>query len=456
MTETIAAAATAMVNSGIGIIRISGPEAFDVIDRIFVSPSGKKLKGTPSHRVHYGHIRDGDQIVDEVMVLILRAPNTYTREDTVEIDCHGGAFVMQRILWTVMKNGARAAEPGEFTKRAFLSGRIDLSQAEAVMGLVNAGNQYAADASIRQLKGGVSEKIKSLREDILYQLAFIESALDDPEHISLDGYRDRLMLFVKEMLEKLEKIIKESENGRIVTEGIKTVILGKPNVGKSSLLNLLAGEERAIVTEAAGTTRDVLTERIMLGGLSLLVADTAGIRDAEDTVERIGVQKARRYASEADLILYVADSSIPLDENDREIIDFIRDRKAIVLLNKTDLESKIKEEELRELTGRRVIAVSAKEGSGIGELEDCLKEMFLSEEIDYQKEVCITNIRQKQAVQKAYESMLMVKQSIEDDMPEDFYTIDLTNACRELGYVTGEAVEDDLINEIFAKFCMGK
>lgn len=456
-TETIAAIATAMTNAGIGIIRISGPEAFDIIDKIYSSPKGqKKLSRCESHRVHYGYIKDGEQIIDEVMVLAMKAPNTYTREDTVEIDCHGGTLIMQEILKTVLKYGARAAEPGEFTKRAFLNGRIDLSQAEAVMGLIDAKNEYAMKASMRQLNGAVSKKIKSLREDILYQIAFIESALDDPEHISLDGYQSKLMSLVEEMLDKLDAILKQSENGRVLTEGIKTVILGKPNAGKSSLLNLLAGEERAIVTEIAGTTRDVLTEHIVLGGMSLNIVDTAGIRDTEDIVEKIGVHRAKEHAKDADLLIYVVDSSVALDENDTDIMEFIKDRQGIVLLNKTDLQPVVSEDELRRLTGKEVISISAKEGKGMEELEKLLKSMFLSGEIDYNDEVCITNIRQKQSIREAFESVKMVKQSIEDGMPEDFYTIDFMNAYEELGHVIGEAVEDDLVNEIFGKFCMGK
>ena len=456
-TETIAAIATGMTNSGIGIIRISGPEALEVVDRIYSSPSGnKRLCDSQSHKVHYGFIRDGKRIIDEVMVLVMRAPNTYTREDTVEIDCHGGNLVMQEILRTVLKYGARPAEPGEFTKRAFLNGRIDLSQAEAVMGLINAKNEYALRSSVKQLRGSVYSEIRGLREDILYQIAFIESALDDPEHISLEGYQSKLEVLVDEMILKLEKILKQSANGRVLTEGIKAVILGKPNAGKSSLLNLLAGEERAIVTEVAGTTRDVLTEHIMLGGISLNMVDTAGIRDTEDVVEKIGVQKAKDHASEADLLIYVVDSSVPLDENDREIIEFIKDKKGIVLLNKADLPPVIEEEQLKKITGKTVISVSAKEGKGMDELEKTVKDMFFSGEVEYNDEVSITNIRQEQSVKEAYQSMKMVKKSIRDNMPEYFYTIDLMNAYEELGHVIGEAVEDDLVNEIFGKFCMGK
>lgn len=454
--ETIAATATSMVNASIGIIRISGQEAFDVIERIFYSPSGIRLKDAPSHRIYYGYIKDEDRVVDEVMVLVMRAPNTYTREDTVEIDCHGGAFLMQEILKVVLKNGARMAEPGEFTKRAFLNGRIDLAQAESVMELIGAENEYARNNSVRQLRGELSEKIKGLREEILYQIAYIESALDDPEHISLEGYRDKLEVFVEEMEKKLERMIKESEDGRILSNGISTVILGKPNAGKSSLLNALAKEERAIVTDLAGTTRDVLTEHVMLGEISLHISDTAGIHDTQDRIERMGIKKAKEYAKRAELLIYVVDSLVPLDENDREIIDIIKDRRAIILLNKTDKDGVVKDEELRELTGKKVIGISAKEKTGLSDLETAVKELFINRAVERQEEACITNIRQRQAVMDAYKSILLVKDSIKNQMPEDFYTIDLMDAYEELGYVMGEMVGDDLIDEIFRKFCMGK
>ncbi len=454
--ETIAATATSMGNAGIGIIRISGQEAFDVIERIFYSPSGIRLKDAPSHRIYYGYIKDEDRVVDEVMVLVMRAPNTYTREDTVEIDCHGGAFLMQEILKVVLKNGARMAEPGEFTKRAFLNGRIDLAQAESVMELIGAENEYARNNSVRQLRGELSEKIKGLREEILYQIAYIESALDDPEHISLEGYRDKLEVFVEEMEKKLERMIKESEDGRILSNGISTVILGKPNAGKSSLLNALAKEERAIVTDLAGTTRDVLTEHVMLGEISLHISDTAGIHDTQDRIERMGIKKAKEYAKRAELLIYVVDSLVPLDENDREIIDIIKDRRAIILLNKTDKDGVVKDEELRELTGKKVIGISAKEKTGLSDLETAVKELFINRAVERQEEACITNIRQRQAVMDAYKSILLVKDSIKNQMPEDFYSIDLMDAYEELGYVMGEMVGDDLIDEIFRKFCMGK
>lgn len=452
--DTIAAIATALTNSGIGIVRISGEEAIEIADKIY---RGKKsLKEAESHTVHYGHIVEKEEVIDEVMVLVLKAPNTYTRENTVEIDCHGGVLVMKRILNTILKYGARLAEPGEFTKRAFLNGRIDLAEAEAVIGVINAQNNYALQASLGQLNGKVSKKVKKLREDILYQIAFIESALDDPENISLEDYPQEGLKLVDSLLNQLDDLLRSAENGKVITEGIKTVILGKPNVGKSSLLNTLAGEDRAIVTDIAGTTRDILTEHILLGGISLNLVDTAGIRETQDIVEQIGVEKARTIAADADLIIYVADASMELDENDREIIEYIKDKKAIVLLNKTDLPMVITKEELENNVEKPVILISAKEGNGIEKLEESIKQMFLNREVSANGEICITNIRHKQALQEAYNSICLVKQSMLDGMAEDFYTIDFMEAYEQLGYIIGEALEDDLVNEIFQKFCMGK
>ena len=455
--DTIAAIATGMTNAGIGIVRISGDNAFEVIDRIYrAKSSDKKLSEMQSHTVHYGYIYDGDDIVDEVMVLILKAPNTYTRENTVEIDCHGGYFVTMKVLETVLKNGARAAEPGEFTKRAFLNGRIDLSQAEAVIDIINSSNDFALKASVKQLNGKVSEKIKALRSDIIYNIAFIESALDDPEHISLDNYSEKLLPIIENIETELDTLLKNADNGKVLTEGIKTVIVGKPNAGKSSLLNLLLGEEKAIVTDIEGTTRDILEERIHLDGLDLILVDTAGIRETDDIVEKIGVERAKTHLNDADLIIYVADASKELNQDDEEIIELIRDKKAIVLLNKTDLKNVLSQEKLENKTDKRVIPISAKENTGIDDFTDLIKNMFLSGEINYNDEVFITNLRHKEAIIEAYNSIKMVHQSIEDEMPEDFFTIDLMNAYEQLGNIIGEAVNDDLVNEIFSKFCMGK
>ena len=459
-TETIAAIASAMTNSGIGIIRISGVDAFDVIDKIYRPQKGNKLLSQcKSHTIHYGHIYDEDEIIDEVMVLLMRAPNSYTREDTVEIDCHGGTLVMRRILEVVLKNGARPAEPGEFTKRAFLNGRIDLSQAESVMDVISSKNDFALKSSMQQLNGALTGKIKEIRGKIIHEIAFIESALDDPEHISIDGYGENLLIIIEKLMQKMNQMIASSENGSLLKEGINTVIVGKPNAGKSSLLNALVGRERAIVTDIAGTTRDVLEEQINLNGITLNIMDTAGIRSTEDVVEKIGVDKALSLVDKADFIIYVVDTSTALDENDEKIIDAIREKKAIILLNKSDLIQVTGEDEIKEkLSGadHKMIAISAKENLGIDVLEETITEMFFHGTISFNDEVYITNIRHKNALIQAVESLKLVKQSVENGMPEDFYSIDLMNAYEELGTIIGEAVEDDLVNEIFSKFCMGK
>lgn len=456
-SDTIAAIATAMTPSGIGIIRISGDDSFELIDKIYISKSGKKLLSQcDSHTVHYGFIYDGDEKIDEVMVLIMRAPNTYTREDTIEIDCHGGVFVMKRILETVIKYGARPAEPGEFTKRAFLNGRIDLSQAESVIDVINSKNEFALKNSLSQLNGAVLDSIKQIREVLLHEIAFIESALDDPEHISLENYPQKLLLIVDNQMKSIDKLLKSSDNGRILKEGINTVIVGKPNAGKSSLLNILVGADRAIVTDIAGTTRDVLEEQINLDGITLNLVDTAGIRDTDDIVEKIGVDRAKQYADSADLIIYVIDSSTELDDNDFSIIDILKDKNAIVLLNKSDLSTITTEDIVKKYLDKPVINISAKDRTGIDELESKISEMFLHGQVSFNDEVYITNIRHKNSLTEAFNSLKLVVESINNDMPEDFYSIDLMNAYEELGLIIGEAVEDDLMQEIFSKFCMGK
>ena len=457
METTIAAISTAMSASGIGIVRISRPDSMDVISRIYRSKGGKKkIKEVPTHTIHYGYIYDEEELVDEVLVMIMRAPRTFTGEDTVEIDCHGGVYAMKKVLETVLKNGARIAEPGEFTKRAFLNGRLDLSQAEAVIDVINSQNEYALKSSMEQLRGSVRKSVKEIRSHLIYHIAYIESALDDPEHYDLTGYPQELLEVVEKEQQEILRLLKTADDGKIIREGIKTVILGKPNAGKSSLLNLLLGENRAIVTDIAGTTRDILEEYINLHGVTLRMIDTAGIRETKDIVEKIGVEKAREMAKDADLILYVVDSSTPLDENDEEIISMLSDRKAIVLYNKTDLSSAVDMENLKEKTGHKVIPMSAVEETGIQELEEEIKNLFFSGNLSFNNEVYITNARHKEALEEAKNSLELVKKSIEAGMPEDFFSIDLMNAYESLGRIIGEAVGEDLVNEIFSKFCMGK
>ena len=455
-TDTIAAVSTAMTDAGISIVRVSGEDAIAVVDKIYKGKKEKKISEQKTHTIHYGYIVDGEETIDEVLVMLMRGPHSYTGEDTVEINCHGGVYVTKRILETVLKYGARPAEPGEFTKRAFLNGKMDLSQAEAVIDVIHSQNEYALQSSVNQLRGSVQKVIREIREKILYHTAFIETALDDPEHISVDGYGETLEKVVDELLVQMKRLIDTADDGRIMREGINTVIVGKPNAGKSSLLNVLLGEDRAIVTNIAGTTRDVLEEHIQLRGISLNIMDTAGIRNTEDVVEKIGVDKARSYAEEADLIIYVVDASVPLDDNDIEIIHMIQNKKAVILLNKSDLSTVINKKELKVWINKPMIEISTKEETGIHELEETLERMFYKGEISFNNEVYITNVRHKAALQDAYASLEKVKESIENQMPEDFFTIDLMDAYESLGSITGETVGEDLVNEIFSKFCMGK
>ena len=386
----------------------------------------------------------------------MKAPKSYTREDTVEINCHGGVLVMQLIMGLLLKKGARPAEPGEFTKRAFLNGRIDLAQAESVMDVIHAQNEFALKASIEQLKGAVSENVRKLREEILYELAYIESAMDDPEHFELEDYGNQLLVKTDRILGEVKRLLYNAENGSILKEGIRTVIVGKPNSGKSSLLNALLGKERAIVTDIAGTTRDAIEEQVRLNEISLNIIDTAGIRATDDTVEQIGVLKAKEYIGKSDLVIYVVDASVPLSGDDFDIVRLIKDRNVVVLLNKSDLETVVTKEEIRVILDKTALSVSTKYGKGIEQLGRTIEEMFFHGKIGYNDEVYITNERHKASLRLAEASLGMVRNSIADGMPEDFYTIDLMDAYRELGSVIGESVEDDLVNEIFSRFCMGK
>lgn len=455
--DTIAAISTGLSNSGISIIRVSGPETFKIMDQIFLAKNAKKnLSGQKTHTIHYGFIRDGEEIIDEVLVSVMRAPHTYTAEDVAEINCHGGSLVTKKVLHTVLKQGVRLAEAGEFTKRAFLNGRIDLSKAEAVMEVIRAKSDLALKNSIAQLQGKVLKEISDLREEMIHHTAFIEAALDDPEHISLDGFTNELKESIIKIRERLQKLIDSAENGRMLREGIRTVILGRPNVGKSSLLNLFAGEERAIVTDVAGTTRDTIEETVTVRGIALSLIDTAGIRATEDIVEKIGVEKAKKAAEEADLILYLADATGQVEEEEKEILSLISHKKSIILLNKIDLCEVPDTSVLEQLTGQKVICISAKNEEGLEELYDTIEQMFFKNELSYNEDLYITGERQKQALQKACEAMDQVLQSIEANLPEDFYSIDLMQGYESLGEITGESVDEDLVNTIFREFCMGK
>ncbi len=457
-TDTIAAIATGMTPSGIGIIRVSGEDAFSIASSVFHKKNNEKIRQFESHHAYYGMVCDGKNVIDEVILLVFKGPGSYTGEDTIEIQCHGGILVMRRILDLCIRSGARSAEPGEFTKRAFLNGKLDLSEAEAVMDVISSKNDMALKNSVSQLRGSLYKKITGIREKILYEIAYIESALDDPEHYDLSGYPDELSVRLLEILRQLEKLSDSYNDGRLLSEGVRTVILGKPNVGKSSLLNILAGSERAIVTEIAGTTRDTIEEDITIGGVQLHIVDTAGIRDSEDVVEQIGVKKALSIAEDADLIIMVIDSSEVLSSEDEEILGFIRkkEKKCMILLNKSDLGSVIGVDEISCYTDNPVIVVSAKDETGIDELKQFIVDEYSKGLIKYNDEIFISNVRQKEAINDAIESLLCVARSITEHMPEDLYSVDLTAAYESLGRVIGEQIGDDVAQEIFGKFCMGK
>ena len=457
MEHTIAAIATSIMSSGgISVIRLSGEDAVQIADKIFKSVKGIKLTDVASHTVHYGHIVSNEKVIDEVLVIVMRAPNTYTREDVVEIDCHGGFLVTRKVLEACIDAGASPAQPGEFTKRAFLNGRIDLSQAEAVIDVINSKNDYALKSSVNQLDGVLSRKIRKIREIIINHVAYIEAALDDPEHISLDNYVDNVKNDVDNCVNIVDNLVKNAENGRIMRDGINTVILGKTNAGKSSLLNALAKEERAIVTDIEGTTRDALEEQINIGGITLNLIDTAGIRKTEDIVENIGVEKAKKIALNADLIIYVVDGSRPLDNNDTEIMELIKEKKVIVLLNKSDIGQIVSKNDLNCLSCYDIISISAKEETGLDKLEDSIKNLFFTGNITSNEEIYITNARHKSLLKEALNSLKLVSEGIDNGVSEDFLTIDLMNGYEKLGLIIGEAVEDDLADQIFSKFCMGK
>ena len=461
LNDTIAAIATGMNQGGIGVIRVSGEKAISIVDSIFVpKKKGKEVSNLSTYTAAYGNIVEDkekkDSVIDEVIVLVMKAPASYTKEDVVEIDCHGGMEIMKKILYLIIKKGGRIAEPGEFTKRAFLNGRIDLSQAESVMDLISAKNELAAKTALSQLKGSLKNKIMDLRNQLIHEVAFIESALDDPEHYSLDGFSEKLDDLLLDMEKEINHLIRTADDGKMLKEGIKTVILGKPNAGKSSVLNVMMGKDRAIVTDVAGTTRDTLEEFISIRGIPLNIIDTAGIRKTDDIVEKIGVDKSLKEIEDADLILYIIDSSIKLDENDEKIIQMIKDKKVIILRNKSDLENIITEDDIKNRLDKPVISISAKNKDGFDEFYDLLNQEFFHGNINYNDEIYITNMRHKDALYDALSSIKMVRQSIEDDMPEDFLSIDMMAAYERLGYIIGESVEDDLVDTIFREFCMGK
>lgn len=456
--ETIAAIATSSQNGSISVIRVSGEEAFSLVSQIFCDGKGNpmNLNQFQTHTIQYGFIYDGEKRIDEVLVLLMRGPRSYTAEDVVEIHCHGGHYICQVILNLLISKGVRAAEPGEFTKRAFLNGRLDLSQAEAVMDVIQSKSEIALENSIQQLKGAVRKKIESLRSIILEDVAYLEAALDDPEHISLDDFSENIAGHVEHLLRETNHLIENCNNGRIIREGIHTVIAGKPNVGKSSLLNCMLRENRAIVTDVPGTTRDTLEEDVVIGNTLLHLIDTAGIHETENKVESIGIEKTKESLGKADFVIVVLDASEELSEEDREIFSLSSERPGVVLLNKTDLSQKLMPEEIQSLTKKEIISFSVVTGEGLEQLEETINQQFIEQKIETNNELYITNARQKEALFQTRESLQKVKESIELGMPEDLYAIDLTDAYESLGKIIGETIEEDIIEKIFKDFCMGK
>ena len=465
INTTITAIATSLTPAGIGIIRISGDEAFHIASKIFVDKNKNEININESHKIKYGFIYDKNknEFIDEVILLPMKAPHSYTAEDVIEIQSHGSVIVLKRILDLVVENGARLAEPGEFTKRAFLNGRIDLSKAESVADLISSKNEYARKASLNELKGGMSDKINEYRKIILEDIAFIEAALDDPEHIEIADFKDdKLKSHIHNIKNELTHMIENYDNGRVIKEGINTCIIGKPNVGKSSLLNVLLNEERAIVTDIAGTTRDVIKESINIGGITLNIIDTAGIRENKnvDKVETIGIEKAKQEAKNADLILYVLDATKEIDDEDKILIDELKNKKIIFILNKSDLLPSPHRGELSEGAPSGVtspsIYFSALTRSGLTELIDTITKMFINNEIDFNTEIFISNERKLNLIKDSVNSLSNVEEGINSGISEDFLTIDLNDAYVFLSKVLGEEIDDDLANEIFSKFCMGK
>ena len=454
ISDTICAIATSAGGGGsISVIRVSGENSLPVAAKVF-RPSPKKFE---SHKLYYGHVCDDGENIDEVLVFYMKAPRSYTCEDVIEIQCHGGPRSAGRILGILLKNGVRLAEQGEFTKRAFLNGRIDLSQAEAVLDIINAKTDLSHQAAVNRLKGNLSDRIKECRNIILGIIANIEANIDYPENdIEELSVRD-IRSTTEELIGSISSLIKTAETGKIIHEGIETVILGKPNVGKSSVMNALLREERAIVTGIPGTTRDILQEYININNIPLKIVDTAGIRKTSDEIERIGVGLSRRYAETADLILMVIDRAQEMDEIDFELLKYADNKKVIVLVNKIDLNLKIDYNKLYSYIDKSsIIEISAKNNIGLDELSKKLTEMFFSGEIDYKTDITISNMRHKSALMKAFESLNNVIETIDNGFSQDFMSIDLTDAYNYLGEITGDSLDEDIIDKIFSEFCLGK
>lgn len=451
LEDTIAAISTGGVG-GIGIVRISGEDSISIVNQLFQSKNKISLLDKKSHTLSYGYIVDNKNVVDEVLVSVMKAPNTYTKEDIVEINCHGGMLVLQKVLELVLNYGARLAEPGEFTKRSFLNGRIDLSQAEAVIDLIQSKTDIARQSAVNQLGGRLQKKVSEMRSKLLDMIASIEAVIDHPEHDIEEDTYDSMKYKTIALIEEMEELLKNADKGKIIREGIQTVIIGKPNVGKSSLLNWLLEEERAIVTDIPGTTRDTVEEYVNIEGIPMKIVDTAGIHETGDLVEKIGVEKSKNYAEKADLLLILLDASCPLEQEDRQILAFAQNKKAIILLNKIDLEQKITEDMFQ---GENIISISVKKNIGFDKLIQQLKKLFFEGEIHAEYGI-LGNVRHKNALYQAKEAMNRALTTITTRMPEDFISMDLQEANIALGEITGDTVDEEIIDRIFTKFCLGK
>ncbi|MEC1549912.1 tRNA uridine-5-carboxymethylaminomethyl(34) synthesis GTPase MnmE [Bacillus rugosus] len=458
--DTIAAISTPMGEGAIAIVRLSGPEAIQIADKIYKGPKGKTLSSVESHTIHYGHIvdRPSDRVVEEVMVSVLKAPRTFTREDVIEINCHGGIVTVNQVLQLALREGARLAEPGEFTKRAFLNGRIDLSQAEAVMDLIRAKTDRAMNVAMNQMEGRLSALVRRLRSEILETLAHVEVNIDYPEYDDVEEMTHQLLVEKATAVKKeIEALLRTSEQGKILREGLSTVIIGRPNVGKSSLLNSLVHEAKAIVTDIPGTTRDVIEEYVNVRGVPLRLVDTAGIRETEDIVERIGVERSRQVLKDADLILLVLNYSEELSEEDVKLFEAVEGMDVIVIMNKTDLEAKIDSERVRELAnGRPVVTTSLLKEEGINDLEEAIQSLFYTGAIESGDLTYVSNTRHISILQQAKRAIEDALSGIEQDVPIDMVQIDLTRCWELLGEIIGDSVHESLIDQLFSQFCLGK
>ena len=456
-TDTIAAIATAVGESGIGIIRVSGPDAIAIVEQIFQAKQDKSLAEVETYTAHYGHILEQEDVVDEVITLVMKEPKTYTKEDVVEINCHGGTVILRKILDLILNKGARLAEPGEFTKRAFLNGRIDLAQAEAVADLIQSKTEASLEVALNQLEGGLSDKVNEIRQDIISLLAHLEATIDFPEDEIEDFAPEELETRINEVENKIDKLLATSERGKILKEGIEAAIVGRPNVGKSSLLNALVREKRAIVTDIPGTTRDVIEEVINIDGIPVKIIDTAGIRNAQDQIEKIGVEKSEEYLAKAELILLVVDISAGITEGDKKLMKDAQDKEVVVIANKLDLEDQLELKKIEEILPEApIVKTAAIANQGINELEDAISELVYSGKISAQDEAVISNLRHKKALERAKENIFDVRSTWEQGLPNDFLTIDLRAALEAVNEITGNAIGEDIVDQIFADFCLGK